>query len=108
GELDPGAPNRLAANQLAIFLLVFLYCAWNAYTAWTGPDPLSELAKQPELGDTLDQLGKQLDGNLEQLGTLARVASLFVYATVLVTSFIVQGLLALYYRSLSASVEALA
>jgi hypothetical protein len=94
--LEPDAPNLLALNQLALFALVLVYCAWNAYSAWVGPAQLSALAEQ------------LLGGNLDQLDSLARVTTLFVYGAVLAASFVVQGLLALYYRSLRPHVDALA
>jgi hypothetical protein len=104
--LEPDAPNQLALNQLALFALVLVYCAWNAYSAWVGPAQLSALAEQlPGLSDSLEQ---QLGGNLDQLDSLARVTTLFVYGAVLAASFVVQGLLALYYRSLRPHVDALA
>jgi hypothetical protein len=105
--LEPRAPFQLAQNQLLLLLLVAVYCAWNAYSAWVGPDPLAALASG-ELGDTLDQMSKQMDGNLSDLGNWARVASLLVYSAVLATSAVVQGLTALYYRSLQPTLEALA
>jgi hypothetical protein len=102
------APNQLAWNQLAIFLLVLVYCAHSAYSTWYGPDPLAALSSQSsEISDTLDQLSQQLDGSVSDLGTWARVATLLIYGAALLGSAIVQGLTALYYRSLVSSVEAL-
>jgi hypothetical protein len=107
--LDVRAPARLALNQVATFALVLLYCAWSAYTTWSGPDPLAALTSHSaEIGDTLDQLSQQLDGSVSDLGSWARLAAVLVYGLALLGSALVQGLTALYYRSLRPSVEAIA
>jgi len=107
--LDARAPNLLAWNQLALFLLVLVYCAHSAYVTWSGPDPLAALSSQSgEIRDALDQLGQQMEGSLSDLGAWARAATLLIYAAALLGSALVQGLTALYYRSLRSSVEALA
>jgi hypothetical protein len=107
--LDARAPAQLALNQVATFALVLVYCAWSAYSAWFGPDPLAALTSQSaEIGDTLNQLSQQLDGGVSDLGSWARMAALLVYGLALLGSALVQGLTALYYRSLQPSVEALA
>jgi hypothetical protein len=107
--LDWRGPRQLALNQLALFAVVFLYCAWSAYSAWFGPDPLAALSSQSaEIGETLEQLSQQMDGDLSELVSWARTVALLVYGSALVGSALVQGLLALYYRSLEPSVKALA
>jgi hypothetical protein len=107
--LDTRAPKQLAWNQLALFLVVFVYCAHSAYVTWYGPDPLAVLSSQSgEISDTLDQLSQQMDGSVSDLGSWARVATVLVYGAALLASALVQGLTALYYRSLGSSVEALA
>lgn len=107
--LDARAPNRLAWNQLALFLLVLVYCAHSAYVTWYGPDPLAALSSQSaEIRDTLDQLSQQMDGGLSDLGAWARGVTVLIYAAALLASAAVQGLTALYYRSLRQSVETLA
>ncbi|HKO92716.1 MAG TPA: hypothetical protein VJU61_16290 [Polyangiaceae bacterium] len=107
--VDPRAPRRLALNQLLLFALVVVYCAWNAYSVWTGPDPLDALASQSDsLNDTLQELSSQTGSSFNELGRWARVAALFVYGAVLAVSAVVQGLTAFYYHSLRASVEAYA
>ena len=107
--LDLRAPARLAQNQLALLGLVVLYCAWNAYSAWAGPDPLVALASQSsEVGDTLREVTEQTGTSFTELGSWARAVALLVYATVLGASVLVQGLTALYYRSLRPSLEAFA
>jgi len=106
--LDPRAPNQLAFNQLALFLLVFVYCAHSAYVTWSGPDPLAALSSQSaEINDTLQQLTQQMDGSLSDLGSWARGVTLLIYLAALLGSAVAQGLTALYYRSLRSSVEAL-
>jgi hypothetical protein len=107
--LDARAPNQLAWNQLALFLLVLVYCAHSAYTTWYGPDPLAALSGQSvEIRDTLDQLSQQMDGNVSDLGNWARGITVLIYGVALLASAVVQGLTALYYRSLRSSVDALA
>ncbi|MEO8177892.1 MAG: hypothetical protein ABI895_03575 [Deltaproteobacteria bacterium] len=107
--LDSRAPNQLAWNQLALFLLVLVYCAHSAYATLHGPDPLAALASQSaEISDTLGQLSQQMDGDLSDLGAWARTVTLLIYGAALLGSAIVQGLTALYYRSLQSSLEMLA
>jgi hypothetical protein len=106
--LDSRAPLQLAINQLALFALVFAYCAWSAYGTWFGPDPLAALTSQSaEISDAIDQLNQQMDG-VSELSSWARTAALVIYAAVLLGSALVQGLTALYYRALRVHVEALA
>ena len=107
--LDARAPDQLALNQLALFAVVLVYCVWSGYSAWSGPDPLAVLTSQSaEIGDTLNQLSQQLDGSVADLSSWARMAALLVYGLALLGSALVQGLTALYYRSLRPSVAALA
>lgn len=107
--VDPRAPRRLALNQLALLALIVVYCAWNAYAAWTGPDPLGALANQSDsLSDTLQEVSSQTGESFSELGRWARVAALLVYGIVLAVSALVQGLTAFYYHSLRASIAAFA
>ena len=107
--VDPRAPRRLAFNQLLLFALVVVYCIWNAYVAWTGPDPLDALASQSDsLNETLREVSSQTGESFSELGRWARMAALLVYGVVLAVSAVVQGLTAFYYHSLRASVEAYA
>ena len=107
--LDARGPGHLAQNQLALLGFTFLYCAWNAYATWTGPDPLVALASQSaELDDTLRQVSEQTGTSFTELGSWARAAALFTYAAVLAGSLLVQGLMAGYYRSLRGSLDAFA
>jgi hypothetical protein len=107
--LDARAPRLLAVNQLLLLALVFVYCAWSAYSTWAGPDPLSVLTSQSsEISDTLDQLTQQAGGSVSDLGNWAKLGAIVVYGIALLASALVQGLTARYYRSLLPSVEALA
>jgi hypothetical protein len=107
---DPRAPMRLALNQLALLGVVLLYCAWNAYATWTGPDPLQALSGQSaELSAALKQLnGGESGSSLDDLGSWVRSAALIGYGAAAALSVLVQGWTAHYYRSLRPTVEALA
>jgi hypothetical protein len=107
--LDERAPRLLALNQLALLGLMVVYCASNAYTVWSGPDPLVALTSQSaELGDTLREVSEQTGASFTELGSWARAAALATYAAVLAGSLLVQGLMARYYRSLRGSLDAFA
>jgi hypothetical protein len=107
--VDPRATRQLALNQLALLALVVVYCVWNAYAAWTGPDPLDALASQSDsLNETLREVSSQTGESFGELGKWARMAALIVYGAVLAVSAVVQGLTAFYYHSLRASVLAFA
>ncbi len=105
---SPRAPARLAQNQLALLVVVLLYCSWNAYAAWTEPDPLEALMSQSaELGAGLGQLDPAASQELNEIGSWARSAAIVSYAVIAVVSVLVQGLMAHYYRSLQSTVDAL-
>jgi hypothetical protein len=105
---DPRAPRRLALNQLFLLLTVLVYCAWNMYVTWTGPDPLDALLQaSPELTEVLKQTTSDSGQSFGDLGGLARSATLAMYAAVAVGSVLVQGLTSYYYASLRSTVEAL-
>jgi hypothetical protein len=106
---EPAASRRLALNQLLLLAAVIVYCAVNAYQGYTGPSPLDAvMAADPSLPDALGQAATDVGTSMDELTQWGRVAALVIYAVVAVASLIVQGLTAVYYRSLGPSLEALA
>jgi hypothetical protein len=105
---DPRAPRRLAQNQLALLLVVLVYCAYSAYVAWTGPGLLDAVLRDlPELPDGLGEGTLGAGTSVADLSEWGRVLALSVYAAVAVGSLLVQGLTALYYHSLRSTVDRL-
>ena len=106
---DARAPRRLALNQLALLACVLVYCVYSAVAAWTGPSLLDTvLLADPSLPDVLGDAASGAGTSLDELSRLGRVTTLVVYAAVALGSAAVQGLTALYYRSLQPTVAALA
>jgi hypothetical protein len=106
---DPSAPRRLAQNQIALLLAVLVYCAYSAYVAWTGPSLLDTVLRDvPELPDALGEGTFGAGTSMAELSDWGRVVAVCVYAAVAVGSLLVQGLTALYYRSLRSNVETFA
>lgn len=106
---DPAASKRLAVNQLLLLATVIIYCAVNAYQGYTGPSPLDAvMSADPSLPDALGQAAADVGTSMDELAQWGRMAALIIYGVVAVASLIVQGLTAVYYRSLGPSLEALA
>jgi hypothetical protein len=106
---DPAASKRLALNQLLLLATVIIYCAVSAYQGYTGPSPLDAvMGADPSLPDALGQAASDVGTSMDELTQWGRVAALIIYGIVAVASVIVQGLTAVYYRSLGPSLEALA
>ncbi|HTV25706.1 MAG TPA: hypothetical protein VMG12_43720 [Polyangiaceae bacterium] len=106
---DASAPRRLAYNQLALLACVIVYCIHSAYAAWTGPSLLDTvLLADPSIPDMLGDAANGAGTSLDELSHLGRVTALVVYGAVALGSAAVQGLTALYYRSLQPAVAALA
>jgi len=108
---DVRAPRRLAINQVALFIAVLVYCGYSAYFAYTnvGPNVMDAvLSTHPELSDVLGEGTAPGGASTDELSQYVRTAALFVYGAIATGSLIVQGLTALYYRSLGPRVEVLA
>jgi hypothetical protein len=90
-------------------LAVLVYCAHSAYVAWTGPSLLDAVLQgHPELPEALgDGALGGVGTSVDELSEWGRVVALVVYAAIAVGSLIVQGLTALYYRSLATTVAVL-
>jgi hypothetical protein len=105
---EPRATRRLTLNQLALLVLVLVYCGHSAYLAWSGPDPLQALVEQSgEVAKALGELQKESGQDLGSVAGWARTGALIGYAVVAALSALVQGLTAFYYSSLRGTVEAL-
>lgn len=106
---DRRAPRRLALNQMALFIVVLVYCGYGAYVAWTGPSVVDALlVNHPELPDVLGEAASGSGTSVDELSRWGRMAALFAYGAIAAGSLIVQGLTAWYYSSLLPTVEALA
>jgi hypothetical protein len=106
---DVRAPRRLAINQVALFIAVLMYCGYSAYVAFTGPNIMDAvLSTHPEFSEVLGE-GTALGGtSSDELRQWGRTVALLVYGAIAAGSLLVQGLTALYYRSLQPTVETLA
>jgi hypothetical protein len=108
-DADARAPRRLAMNQILLFIVVLIYCAHAAYTAWTGPNLLDAVLKDNrELSEALGEAVASAGTSADELSQWSRAAALLVYGAIVLGSLVVQGLTAWYYSSLRAAVEALA
>jgi hypothetical protein len=106
---DLSASRRLAFNQLALMLVVLLYCGWKADAAWFGPNPVVALVERaPELSEVLQQVSTETGQSLDQLGGEARFAVVLIYAVVAALSALILGLMSYYYYSLRGTLAALA
>ena len=86
-RLDERASLRLGLNQLALFGLIMLYCAWRIHHVLTAPSPYAQtVAEYPEIADML-----------EPIAGLHVLIGLALYGTVFLASAVFQGLMALYY-----------
>jgi hypothetical protein len=111
---EPHAPRHLALNQLFLFLVVILYCAHGAYSAWTGMNAFDEaLLTQPEVAEALREGLAEKGLSQESLGIGAhemaewsRNALLYANGVIAVGSLIVQGLTAALYLSLRRTLAA--
>jgi hypothetical protein len=99
--LDAGAPRVLALNQLAIFVVVALYCAVQIHGGLSGPSPYEAMTSAyPELGELTanggapdaEALGDSVDG-------IYRVAIVVFYLLLLAGAGAYLGVCAAYYLS---------
>jgi hypothetical protein len=97
--LDARAPRVLALNQVAIFVVIALYCAVQIHGGLNGPSPYEAMTSAyPELGDlTTDgavpdaqALGDSVDG-------IYRVAIVIFYLVLLAGAGAYLGVCAAYY-----------
>ena len=80
-RFDPHGPQLLGRNQLGFMALLSGYCLWSIYRTVTNP---------------ITQL-EELEAMVGSTGDLVTNLTLAVYGTVLLLSFIFQGLNARYY-----------
>lgn len=82
-----GACRWLALNQLALGVFVVVYAAWNLWNVMVGPDPYAEyIAADPAMAEMLGPIGE-----------MSKMITFGVYATLIPTSMVFQGGMALYY-----------
>jgi hypothetical protein len=94
--LDPQAPRMLAWNQVVLGGLLLAYASYSLWTIYTGRTDLqSEIAKYPELTDTLGDMDR-----------LAKLIGLLVYGTLMAVAIFGQGGTALFYLSRKKHIEA--
>ena len=88
-RLDPGAPRRLAINQVALGGLLFLYAGISLWMAMHQPSAFSaDIGNDPQM--------KSMLGGIDDL---ARTIYVAVYATLMAVAIIGPGMNAVYYLS---------
>ena len=93
-RLDPGAPRRLALNQVFLGAALVGYGGWKLYGVLTGR---SELLQQTPTGDP--QTDAMMRDVMQDMGGLVRTAMVAVYSGVVAVGVLVPGLTAMYYWS---------
>ncbi len=86
-RFDDSAPLHLAFNQIALAVLVALYCGYGMWMAVFGPSPYASYLA--EGGDTAEMI--------RGIDNLNRAITTGFYAFLLIVSVVVQGGTALYY-----------
>jgi len=84
---EPGAPGRLALNQLALGAMLCLYGAWCIFAAVTGPGPYDE---QIAAGGEVAEM-------IQPIAALHMLVSVLVYGGLIVGGLIGTGCTSLYY-----------
>lgn len=95
--LHPGAPNALAINQLALGAIIVVYAAWQLRGVLTSGGLSAVTAPT---GDP------QVDAMLGDFGALAQRLTVAFYLVVAVVGGVTTGLMALYYHSRRAMLDA--
>jgi hypothetical protein len=93
-RIDPGAPRRLALNQVFLGAALVGYGGWKLYGVLTGR---SELLQQTPTGDP--QTDAMMRDVMQDMGGLVRTAMVAVYSGVIAVGVLVPGLTAVYYWS---------
>lgn len=86
-DLDLTAPVHLGFNQIALGVLIILYCSWGVLQALVGPSPYDSYLAAG--GDTARMI--------EPIDQLNRAIMSGFYAVLLCVSVVAQGCTALYY-----------
>jgi len=84
---DVRAPFQLGFNQIALGVLVILYCSWGIWHALTGPSPY----------DSYLAGGGETAKLVESIDQMNRAFTSAFYAVLIGVSVIAQGCTALYY-----------
>lgn len=90
-RFDSQAARVLGWNQLGFLFLLVSYSLWSIYAALARPDPYAAYVNS----------SPEIRSMLEPIGDLHTIATAVVYGGVILLSFVVQGLNALYYFSRS-------
>lgn len=94
-QLDPHGARHLGYNQLALGVLIVVYCGWSMINMFFGPGSYDQvIARNPELADVL--------GNSEQM---IRVLAVAVYGVVILLAVPYQILIAWFYFSRGKLIE---
>jgi len=94
-RLDVTAPRRLALNQLAFCVGLFLYGAISLFSALQDPQALvSSAMSQIGGGDALGGAGME-----KQMTGIVRMAAIALYGGVMFAALVGPGLMALYYHT---------
>ena len=96
-RLDPGAPKRLARNQMVMCALLLVYAVGSLWSKVTGP---SEFDK--EMGN--DPAVRQMLGS--SVGDLEKTGNIVIYSLVGVAAIVGCGGTAMYYNSRTKYIEA--
>jgi hypothetical protein len=86
-RLEPGAPQMLGINQLALSGALMIYGVWHIITALSGGGDLAQISQQsPELAQSMSEYGP-----------LVRNVIMLFYGALIAVAIFGQGGLALYY-----------
>jgi hypothetical protein len=86
-RFDETAPRRLGFNQIALGVMIVVYCGWSIWQAVTGPGPYDSYLAQG--GDTAEMI--------EPIAQLHTAMTSAFYALLLCVSVVAQGCAALYH-----------
>jgi hypothetical protein len=89
-RLDATAPRRMAINQLAFGVMLFLYGAINFYTSWRATN--SEILSDPQIAQLSPEVA-------DMAGKWERGITMAVYAIIMLAAFLGPGLTAWYYNT---------
>lgn len=99
----------LALNQLALLVLVLIYCAYRLWAGLTGPSLREQLLVEvPDLATLLASTTELsgIDPMLDHIDHIYHLSVIALYGGVIVVSVLYQGLCAFYYWTRGAALSA--